>query len=68
MMKASECDYDERNISVVIYPVSVDQVMVVTVNLSNWWLQLNNSSIDPVLAVTLYQENPDRSHKLQNML
>jgi hypothetical protein len=45
-----------------IYSVTVSKVMVATVKLSTWWLQLNHKV--PLLTATLYH---DRNHKLWNI-
>ena len=54
------------------YPITVNQVMVATVKLSKWWLQLNQSQVTlssaaSLLAATLYIGNHDRNHKLWNI-
>jgi hypothetical protein len=46
---------------------TVNQVMVATVNLSMWWLQLNLGSISSLLVTTYYQVNPCRNHNLWNI-
>ena len=56
------------------YSLTVNQVVVATVKLSKWWLQLNEdfwrtiSSVASLLAANLYQGNPDRNHKLWNII
>ena len=41
--------------------------MVATVSFLKWWLQLYQE-VASLLATTLYQGNPDRNHKLCNIL
>jgi hypothetical protein len=54
------------------YSITVNQVMVTTVKLSKWWFQLNQEErlvhLASLLAATLYQWNPDRNHKLWNIV
>ena len=53
------------------YFVTVNQVMVATVQLSKQWLQLSKigtlGSVTSLLAATLYQGNPDRNDMLWNI-
>lgn len=63
------CEYNKHNIFVVIwyrYCIMVNQVIVSTVKLAKWWLQLleNLGSIASLPAVTFYQKNPDRNYQL----
>ena len=46
------------------YSITVNQVMVATIKLSKWWL----GSVASLFAATLYQINPDRNHKLWNIV
>jgi hypothetical protein len=39
-----KCDYDKRNTNIIFWErhaVADNQIMVVTIKLSKWWLQLN---------------------------
>ena len=49
------------------YSITVNQIMVATVKFSKWWLQLYQK-VASLLAATLYQGNPDRNHKLWNIV
>ena len=53
-----------------IYSITVNQVMVVTVKPSKWWRQSLGTlgSVASLLEATLYQGNPDRNHKLWNIV
>ena len=59
---------DKWNISVDRYSITVNQVMVATVKLSKWRLTSNLGSVASLLAATIYQGNPDRNHKLWNIV
>jgi hypothetical protein len=51
--------------------IKVNQVMVATVKLSKWWLQLIRGTLGSgtsLLAATLYQGHLDRNHKLSNIV
>ena len=55
------------------YSITVNQVMVATVKLSKPWLQLSQEeprvdSATSLLAATLHQGNPDRNHKIWNIV
>ena len=51
--------------------ITVNQVMVVTVTISKWWLNFTKripSFSSFLVSSILYQGNPDRSHNLRNIL
>ena len=50
------------------YSIAVNQVMVATVKLLKWWPRGTIVSVASLLAATLYQGNPDRNHKLWNIV
>ena len=51
------------------YSITANHVMVATVKLSKWWLQLETlASVASLLPATLFKGNPDRNHTPWNVV
>jgi hypothetical protein len=62
MRKGQDYDYDKRNIYVIVCDAYIRNVMTSTSPRGTL------GSVSSLLAATLYQGNPDRNHKLWNIV